>query len=108
MIRRPPRSTLFPYTTLFRSSAREVVAVRSARRIVDQHRSAARAPLRRGNILTAGNQYEMSVEVTMGDDFFRQTHRNSMRDRNESVRAGEARTAEELTRRELQCCGAVG
>src|SRR5256885_13174894 len=26
MIRRPPRSTLFPYTTLFRSEAREVVA----------------------------------------------------------------------------------
>src|SRR2546426_6512651 len=27
MIRRPPRSTLFPYTTLFRSSARRVPAV---------------------------------------------------------------------------------
>src|SRR3712207_8957380 len=26
MIRRPPRSTLFPYTTLFRSGASEVVA----------------------------------------------------------------------------------
>src|SRR3712207_9394635 len=25
MIRRPPRSTLFPYTTLFRSQARELV-----------------------------------------------------------------------------------
>src|SRR5256885_13783701 len=25
MIRRPPRSTLFPYTTLFRSKARDVV-----------------------------------------------------------------------------------
>src|SRR3712207_7098013 len=25
MIRRPPRSTLFPYTTLFRSHAREIV-----------------------------------------------------------------------------------
>src|SRR3712207_7479424 len=27
MIRRPPRSTLFPYTTLFRSEGREVVVV---------------------------------------------------------------------------------
>src|SRR5258705_7064861 len=27
MIRRPPRSTLFPYTTLFRSLARALVAV---------------------------------------------------------------------------------
>src|SRR2546422_5014616 len=26
MIRRPPRSTLFPYTTLFRSSAKETVS----------------------------------------------------------------------------------
>src|SRR5256885_8509172 len=42
MIRRPPRSTLFPYTTLFRSSAlrirddrdRELVFLRPPRRIV--------------------------------------------------------------------------
>src|SRR5260221_3134253 len=30
MIRRPPRSTLFPYTTLFRSPAREGPAPRTA------------------------------------------------------------------------------
>src|SRR5439155_14599095 len=30
MIRRPPRSTLFPYTTLFRSCAWNAVAVRSS------------------------------------------------------------------------------
>src|SRR5256885_9684545 len=29
MIRRPPRSTLFPYTTLFRSHARAVLALAS-------------------------------------------------------------------------------
>src|SRR3712207_8746596 len=29
MIRRPPRSTLFPYTTLFRSSTRECASPRS-------------------------------------------------------------------------------
>src|SRR3712207_8721000 len=29
MIRRPPRSTLFPYTTLFRSGRRQVVAERA-------------------------------------------------------------------------------
>src|SRR2546422_3135040 len=34
MIRRPPRSTLFPYTTLFRSQIRERVAVRVARIVV--------------------------------------------------------------------------
>src|SRR3712207_7679257 len=31
MIRRPPRSTLFPYTTLFRSARRAVAAVRDLR-----------------------------------------------------------------------------
>src|SRR5256885_10583506 len=30
MIRRPPRSTLFPYTTLFRSHGRPVAAARGA------------------------------------------------------------------------------
>src|SRR5699024_12587017 len=29
LLRRPPRSTLFPYTTLFRSSQREVAGIRS-------------------------------------------------------------------------------
>src|SRR3712207_7780004 len=35
MIRRPPRSTLFPYTTLFRSGAAEVVVVPAL--AVDRH-----------------------------------------------------------------------
>src|SRR2546422_3619518 len=37
MIRRPPRSTLFPYTTLFRSLARRVARhpARAARRVRD-------------------------------------------------------------------------
>src|SRR2546430_6240950 len=36
MIRRPPRSTLFPYTTLFRSSVQEVAeaTVRCLKRVV--------------------------------------------------------------------------
>src|SRR5690242_21330683 len=34
MIRRPPRSTLFPYTTLFRS---EVLRFQAARRVEKQH-----------------------------------------------------------------------
>src|SRR2546430_7462231 len=33
MIRRPPRSTLFPYTTLFRSAARVDVGEPAARRL---------------------------------------------------------------------------
>src|SRR3712207_7682149 len=41
MIRRPPRSTLFPYTTLFRSG-QELELVGEVRR-VDQHRLLPRA-----------------------------------------------------------------
>src|SRR2546425_8453281 len=53
MIRRPPRSTLFPYTTLFRSLARALarralpLPRRSRRARLDLHRSAAEQ-LRRG------------------------------------------------------------
>src|SRR3712207_8352892 len=36
MIRRPPRSTLFPYTTLFRSQPLDVALERRARRILEQ------------------------------------------------------------------------
>src|SRR5260221_14469316 len=42
MIRRPPRSTLFPYTTLFRSSGR----VRREQRLVRKNVDAARETLR--------------------------------------------------------------
>src|SRR5260221_9496836 len=33
MIRRPPRSTLFPYTTLFRSNLLQPLALRSSRQV---------------------------------------------------------------------------
>src|SRR4051812_49788662 len=54
MIRRPPRSTLFPYTTLFRSPALEVLQQDGIelgddlrRAVVALHQGFARAPLRR-------------------------------------------------------------
>src|SRR5256885_10467985 len=37
MIRRPPRSTLFPYTTLFRSIVEDHVGERQRERRPDQH-----------------------------------------------------------------------
>src|SRR3712207_7557103 len=47
MIRRPPRSTLFPYTTLFRS-VREVLDAGRGRRHQQRHRAMpARAALQR-------------------------------------------------------------
>src|SRR2546425_3771372 len=52
MIRRPPRSTLFPYTTLFRSydlaSLTKVVGLTTAcMQLVDEGRLALDAPVRR-------------------------------------------------------------
>src|SRR2546422_4771990 len=43
MIRRPPRSTLFPYTTLFRSDGRSHLLARQRRDLLDL--VAARRPL---------------------------------------------------------------
>src|SRR5436309_5047553 len=45
MIRRPPRSTLFPYTTLFRSEGGRLLA---PRRREDHEKNAAEARHRRG------------------------------------------------------------
>src|SRR5256885_11760832 len=58
MIRRPPRSTLFPYTTLFRSAAARLVPVRPRRQSVrernaDADRDSARA---RQNASDAGDR----------------------------------------------------
>src|SRR2546430_6075997 len=47
MIRRPPRSTLFPYTTLFRSPEARLPPRRCPSRLLppaDGHRALARAP----------------------------------------------------------------
>src|SRR3712207_7947648 len=49
MIRRPPRSTLFPYTTLFRSEPAQVVPVR-----VDEKRR--RDPRQRPTLLPADHR----------------------------------------------------
>src|SRR3712207_8082867 len=44
MIRRPPRSTLFPYTTLFRSAVHDALLLRLARAVRPR---VPQAPLRR-------------------------------------------------------------
>src|SRR3712207_7203317 len=46
MIRRPPRSTLFPYTTLFRSGRDDQVALDDELGALDRHRRAAAAGVR--------------------------------------------------------------
>src|SRR5580698_10833275 len=44
MIRRPPRSTLFPYTTLFRSRSRQYRCLQGARRPARNDRTELRRP----------------------------------------------------------------
>src|SRR3989441_5385415 len=52
MIRRPPRSTLFPYTTLFRSLARTLAAVLSRTVTVPPSATVALSLLATGGALT--------------------------------------------------------
>src|SRR5258708_36515490 len=61
MIRRPPRSTLFPYTTLFRSCGRSGCGERRARRI-----QPARGKGRRGRAPT-GRSEEHTSELQSPD-----------------------------------------
>src|SRR2546422_5761274 len=57
MIRRPPRSTLFPYTTLFRSIGADHLPVAEL----------GRGPLRVGQLVIAvGNPYGLNWTVTAG------------------------------------------
>src|SRR2546426_3232421 len=62
MIRRPPRSTLFPYTTLFRSA---VAAVRfgPARPVLERRR---RSPLEHLEALAAGLEGAVGVDTSIG------------------------------------------
>src|SRR3712207_8342342 len=53
MIRRPPRSTLFPYTTLFRSARAHGAAPRGARALLPGH---GRAVARRRPVGTAARR----------------------------------------------------
>src|SRR2546430_3169490 len=65
MIRRPPRSTLFPYTTLFRSELRQRAAVgHGAESRLRLPGRAARAPRRAGeNGTGSGRRLARSGEV---------------------------------------------
>src|SRR2546422_7744930 len=63
MIRRPPRSTLFPYTTLFRSYAVTGGAVRG-RGACGRARHRVRPPRSAGSLHAGVGQFERSEEHT--------------------------------------------
>src|SRR2546430_4550972 len=70
MIRRPPRSTLFPYTTLFRSDQSRTVMLEATRdveprlaRIFREIEKPARADLRREGFAENKQRHERSLAV---------------------------------------------
>src|SRR2546421_2668750 len=82
MIRRPPRSTLFPYTTLFRSRARPD-GLRGRRGRSRQIAAAARvppAPRGRGNVGRGGLHRIRTVDPVPPDRDRKSTRLNSSHD----------------------------
>src|SRR5258708_35155669 len=69
MIRRPPRSTLFPYTTLFRSlgeigSARQIVEIRGTHARLQATEPAARRRHERGDDIVAETRAQRRAQIT--------------------------------------------
>src|SRR3712207_6936982 len=64
MIRRPPRSTLFPYTTLFRSVRRPALPHRGRRALLHHGPAAERAAAERARVVRPGRGGLRSEEHT--------------------------------------------
>src|SRR5256886_11853605 len=69
MIRRPPRSTLFPYTTLFRSKAEAAFsrALETDPANIDILHNVGLAALRAGHLDRAQNVFEIAVQQSPDD-----------------------------------------
>src|SRR3712207_7125663 len=69
MIRRPPRSTLFPYTTLFRSSDVAVASTTAAQRDRERRRitDCRRMALRRSCLVQVTGQEQARSGTAAGD-----------------------------------------
>src|SRR3712207_5693098 len=68
MIRRPPRSTLFPYTTLFRSARRRIFTNLSPYQRVQVARHPDRPNFRAYRDALADDFYELSGDRAHGED----------------------------------------
>src|SRR2546425_11548146 len=69
MIRRPPRSTLFPYTTLFRSRTRVIVGEEAANLRRDGVEAASSVPV--GVMVETPAAAGMADRLAAGSGFFR-------------------------------------
>src|SRR3989449_6613739 len=66
MIRRPPRSTLFPYTTLFRSPRRQVELVDVGRQVVDGPERAVADQIDAGPVLGLASRDAIGLDEGAG------------------------------------------
>src|SRR3712207_9289997 len=76
MIRRPPRSTLFPYTTLFRSRARSAPDINRAMLAFD-----VRAGLGEGALWDWRNDRLLSVDILAGRVLRSEEHTSELQSR---------------------------
>src|SRR3712207_7753248 len=76
MIRRPPRSTLFPYTTLFRSSTLTVELQRCSRNVIQPSGNLSAPVLPYGNAVLVG-----SMNEDVGSDGCKQADQKQGEDR---------------------------
>src|SRR3712207_7690988 len=75
MIRRPPRSTLFPYTTLFRSDTGQ------REELTPQIRAAVRSHEFQLLPLVLGERFAVSGDVTRVDDMRSEEHTSELQSR---------------------------
>src|SRR3712207_8015831 len=67
MIRRPPRSTLFPYTTLFRSLCSEVQVLSDVDEFDTHYERGRRLHREEGTLERAAAHYERAVSLYRGE-----------------------------------------
>src|SRR3712207_6946086 len=76
MIRRPPRSTLFPYTTLFRSNEATIGSAKTSRK-----RRAPRPEHRRKRQMVTDETSQLNIDRNVGDFRYPQQHEFDAGDR---------------------------
>src|SRR3712207_7747235 len=81
MIRRPPRSTLFPYTTLFRSTKVVDYETFKANQDAEMSQLAWLFNMNRGIFMTPGREEEWTLSVTHDDAARSEEHTSELQSR---------------------------
>src|SRR3989475_11083056 len=103
MIRRPPRSTLFPYTTLFRSErvggARRLVGEAEAELVEERHAKTPAQQWQRGREVVAGRWEAVHEEQVRSLTFLRNEQPVALGKGDETPESGATQHAGGVTRR---------